>query len=160
MLHCGGNDLGRIAIKKLRLCVKQILKHIDYNFHAKVIWSEILPRRAWRYSDNALAMESCRKRINNYTSNQVVKSNGFYVKHPDMQETTQAYYVNDGVHLTLLGNCIFLNQLSSAIQAFQTGGVFYFKQCMCPRWVPLLSGNPFSASLCQKCRSLLAVAPT
>lgn len=127
LLHCGGNDLGRTPIKKLRLCVNEILTHIDSNFHAKVIWSEMLPRRAWRYSDNALAMESSRTRLNNYISNRVVKGKGFCIKHPDMQETTPAYYANDGVHPTFLGNCIFLNQLSSAIQAFLASGVTYFK---------------------------------
>jgi hypothetical protein len=121
ILHCGGNDFGRIPVKELRAFIDNILQYINTNFKARVIWSEILPRRTWRYSSNNAAMESVRKRFNSYAATKVIKQNGFYIKHPDLQETSDAFYLPDGVHLTFLGNCIFLNQISSALQAFQSG---------------------------------------
>lgn len=121
LLHCGGNDFGHIPVRQLRAFIDNIIQYINTHFKAKIIWSEILPRRIWRYSSNNAAMEAVRKRFNSYAATRVVKQNGFYIKHPDLQETSDALYLPDGVHLTFLGYCIFLNQISSALQAFQAG---------------------------------------
>jgi len=127
LIHCGGNDLGKIPLLKLRGLFNDLLQYILDNFDAKVIWSEILPRKCWRYSENSLAMEEARKRINGHAANKVINSGGFYIKHPDLKDTTPAYYEDDGVHLTFLGNCFFLNQLSAAVEAYQTKGTVYFE---------------------------------
>jgi len=127
MLHCGGNDIGRISVARLRFHVSRILKFIEHNFNARVVWSEILPRKVWRYSANNNAMEAVRKRLNNFAATQTIRRNGFYVKHPDLKDLEDALYIVDGVHLTFLGNCIFLNQLSSAFLVFKSGKSVCFK---------------------------------
>ena len=69
LIHCGGNDLGHISIRKLRLVTNKLFKFLRTSFpHSKVIWSCILPRMKWRYSDNSLAMETQRKRLNSCAS--------------------------------------------------------------------------------------------
>ena len=127
LIHCGGNDIGRVPIKRLRSYIDILVKHLRDNFRARIIWSEILPRNVWRYSDNRRAMESARLRLNNYAANRFIANEGFYVKHPDLQEVAGGCYVEDGVHLTLLGNCILLNQWASAVDEFRAKGSVCFK---------------------------------
>jgi len=122
--------LGKILLLKLlklREHFNDLLQYILDNFNANVIWSEILPRKCWRYSENSVAMEEARKIINGHAANKVINCGGFYIRHPDLRDTTPAYYEDDGVHLTLLGNCFFLNQLSAAVEAYQTKGTVYFE---------------------------------
>jgi hypothetical protein len=42
----------------------------------KIVWSQILPRFSWRYSDNFEAMERSRRRLNNCIASCVLKSGG------------------------------------------------------------------------------------
>ena len=72
MLHCGGNDFGKTAVKKLRECLDEIVRYVHDNFDVQIIWSEVLPRTRWRHSDNLKAMESVRRRFNNYAANRIV----------------------------------------------------------------------------------------
>ena len=73
LLHCGGNDFGRIAIKRLRFLLDEILEYIRKNFNAMIVWSEVLPRSCWRHSDDNNAMESVRRRFNNYAAHNIVQ---------------------------------------------------------------------------------------
>jgi hypothetical protein len=58
ILHFGGNDLGCIGLKS-RLHIDFIINFINDNFHnCKIMWSQILPRTSWRYSDNLAAKEN------------------------------------------------------------------------------------------------------
>ena len=118
LLHCGGNDLGKISLHRMRFLLDAILTFIHINFNVKVIWSEVLPRSCWRYSDNCAAMEKGRRRFNNYAAHKIVQGGGLFIKQVDLQECSPALYKNDGVHLTFLGNCIFLNQWASALEDF------------------------------------------
>ncbi len=127
IIHCGGNDIGRVPLYKLRLCIDNILAYINKEFRVSVVWSEILPRTAWRYSVNALAMEATRRRLNSYAANKFVTCSGLYIKHPDLKDASGAFYLADGVHLSLLGNCMFLNQLSAALEAFRAGDIGCFE---------------------------------
>ena len=49
-----------------------------------IIWSQILPRLKWRYSENQTAMHECRYRINNSIASFVTKLGGHYIKYPDI----------------------------------------------------------------------------
>ena len=47
-----------MSIRKIRLAVKQLLEYISQQFpNVHIIWSLILPRLSWRYSQNSNAME-------------------------------------------------------------------------------------------------------
>lgn len=127
VLHCGGNDFGRTPLKQLRSCIDDIITFVAENFQAKLVWSEILPRNSWRYSNNHVAMEAMRQRFNSYAASRIISNGGFYIKHPDLRITSDAYYLPDGVHLTFIGNLLFLAQLSSALHAFQLGQTVCFR---------------------------------
>jgi len=120
LIHCGGNDIGLSSLHVLRYCVDNILHDIHRHWpFAKVIWSEILPRRVWRYSNNAVAMDRVRQRLNNYAATKVCRAGGSYIKHADLRSVDNQLFGSDGIHLTALGNDIFLNELSAQLEAIK-----------------------------------------
>ena len=52
VIHIGGNDIGASKVGHLRN-VKNILNWVARNLpNTLIIWSQILPRINWRYSEN------------------------------------------------------------------------------------------------------------
>ncbi|VDI46532.1 Hypothetical predicted protein [Mytilus galloprovincialis] len=119
ILHCGGNDIGNVPCGAL-------LYHIEFKIaimsqmlpNCSLIWSSIFPRRSWRYSSDDHAMEVTRKRINRGVRSYILKHGGYVIKYPDFDDRHPALYSDDGVHLSFIGNDIFLNQIQSAIETF------------------------------------------
>ena len=65
VIHAGGNDIGRIPTGSLRKYICAVLTYLKVFLPGTVIvWSCILPRLKWRHSDNTVAMEDARARIN------------------------------------------------------------------------------------------------
>ena len=83
-----------------------------------VIWSSMLPRRSWRFSNNDRPMEITRKRINRGIRSYMLKYKGYVVKYPDCDDRHLGLFLDDGVHLLFIGNGIFVNQLQSAFETF------------------------------------------
>lgn len=125
LLHCGGNSLGRTPLKIIRELIDDVVRFINENFSCTIIWSEILPRSSWRYSSNIQAMETARRRVNSYAATRIIANKGCYIKHNDLREVTPLYYMEDGVHLTRQGNCLFLDRLSVALHAYINRNVQY-----------------------------------
>jgi len=124
MIHCGGNDLGKTPISKLRIVVSQILEHIGSLFpSAKIIWSEILPRTNWRYCKNTLAMERARRRLNNFAANAVISLGGCYLAHTDFKSSNSELLSSDGVHLSDIGYSIFINNIACGLNNFLCNGM-------------------------------------
>ena len=116
VLHCGGNDLGHTDLKTLRKYVSEVFQFLLQIFPTvKIIWSEILPRRVWRYSENKAAMEAARKRINRFAGKLAIKSRGSYLRHPVLCQVQLNFLKNDGVHLNTIGNELFIKQLRKGI---------------------------------------------
>lgn len=125
ILHCGGNDLGRICIGDLRCEMKSQLKDISQMLpKTKIIWSQILPRKTWRYSENNMAMERCRFRLNNSAATEAIRMGGGYIKYPDIKLSEESLWSNDGVHLSAIGNELLLNTLQSALEKMALKGQF------------------------------------
>lgn len=116
LLHCGGNDLGRLSLVRIRSLLDDIINFINLNFRCKIVWSQLLPRAAWRYSDNHGAMDSNRKRVNSYAAKRIIMGGGFYIRHPDLGKVTPSLYNEDGIHLSFHGNCLFLERLSLGLR--------------------------------------------
>nr|XP_022306277.1 uncharacterized protein LOC111112779 isoform X3 [Crassostrea virginica] len=111
LIHCGGNDLGKLSVRRIRVVAKLLLLFIRTNFqNIKVIWSFILPRLQWRTSASLKAMEKARKRVNSHIATTVLQSGGAIIRHTDIKPDP-ALFAQDGVHLSSLGNSIFLNSL-------------------------------------------------
>ena len=122
LIHCWGNDLGHISIRKLRLVTNKLFKFLRTSFpHSKIIWSCILPRMKWRYSDNSRAMETQRKRLNSCASNLALRYGGAVIRHPDIK-LDPIFFCDDGVHLSKFANSIFLNTIQGGLETLLTKG--------------------------------------
>lgn len=81
--------------------------------NTKFIWSQILPRRSWRYiSDNVIA-NKMRTRINSCLGTDFIKNGGGYLKFPDIDQNS-IYFSSDDCHLSLLG----YDTISGAVYTF------------------------------------------
>ncbi|XP_063426546.1 uncharacterized protein LOC134710223 isoform X3 [Mytilus trossulus] len=119
ILHCGGNDIGNVPCGALLYHVKFTIAILSRMLpNCSLIWSSILPRRSWRYSSDDHAMEVTRKRINRGVRSYILKHGGYVIKYPDFDDCHPALYSGDGVHLSFIGNDIFLNQIQSALETF------------------------------------------
>ncbi|XP_063410045.1 uncharacterized protein LOC134693232 isoform X2 [Mytilus trossulus] len=119
ILHCGGNDIGNVPCGALLYHVKFTIAILSRMLpNCSLIWSSILPRRSWRYSSDDHAMEVTRKRINRGVRSYILKHGGYVIKYPDFDDRHPALYSDDGVHLSFIGNDIFLNQIQSALETF------------------------------------------
>lgn len=118
ILHLGANDIGDIKIGYLRNHLKVIINWLQRKLPATtIIWSQILPRLKWRYSHDSDAMEKARYRLNNSIATHVMNLGGLYIRYPDIK-SDRVFLESDGVHLTKLGNNIFLNTIQGALEYF------------------------------------------
>ena len=92
-----------------------------------LIWSAILPRLTWKYSDNNDRMEKCRRRLNRSMGLHMVRHGGYYIKYPEIK-ADRRFLKTNGVHLTKIGNQVFLNILQGTIEQFvksKVGGLTF-----------------------------------
>ena len=110
--------MGNVKVGYLRNRIKNCINTLSQKIpQTKIVWSQILPRLKWRYSDNMKAMEAARVRINSTIATFVIKNGGHYIKYPDILPS-ELFIQPDGVHLSDLGNNIFLNTLQGALESF------------------------------------------
>ena len=92
----------------------------------------IFPRRSWRYSANTKAMEQARRRINRSFKGYVLNNGCYVIRHQDLEDGHKAVFDNDGIHLSFLGNDIFINAIQGGLEQFvmypQTG--LYLLSCI------------------------------
>jgi hypothetical protein len=69
-------------------------------------------------SYNDRAKETTRKRINRGIRSYILKYWEYVVKYPNFDDCHPGLFLDDGVHLSFIGNDIFLNQLQSAFETF------------------------------------------
>lgn len=125
LLQIGGNDIGKVRLGLLQLQLKQFLAWLCQQLpQTKIIFSQILPRSEWRYSGDKPAMDRCRRRLNSTMATYLIKRGGYYVHYPDIK-CNNDFFQKDGVHLTDLGNDVYLNIIQGAIETFITQGVVH-----------------------------------
>lgn len=123
IIHLGGNDLVSLSQWKLIRMIHSDIRYVHSLFpESFLVWSDILPRLHWRGKestpDNLRAMDLKRKRVNRAGHLAVkVSPKGRYIAH-DIDTRTQGLLKNDGTHLTLVGNRIFLLAFEEAIRQF------------------------------------------
>ena len=123
VLHVGGNDLGKIKVGFLRNELKNTIRKLSELLPStKFIWSQILPRLKWRFSKKNDCMDKARLRINNSISSFVIRKGGHCIRYPDIVPDHR-FFNEDGVHLTDLGNEVFLNTLQGAFETFVKYGI-------------------------------------
>jgi hypothetical protein len=60
---------------------------------------------AMRYSEDIETMETCRRRLNSTVATFLIHKGGYYIHYPDIKPSR--IFLEDGVHLTNLGNECF-----------------------------------------------------
>lgn len=116
VIHVGGNDLGNentyVLCDKLREFMSWLAKIMPTTV---LVWSQMLPRSQWRNSKDLKAMEKSRVRVNTSIASYLTKSSGCYIRYPDIK-ANHIFLKEDGVHLSGLGNDVFLNTLQGGIE--------------------------------------------
>ena len=119
LIHCGGNDIGIDPCGKLLFNLKFAVYVISKMLPGSmIVYSNILPRRTWRYSNNTDAMERTRKRLNRGLRTYLLQNNSYAIAHPYFDDSYSALYDDDGVHLSFIGKDIFINTIQEALFQF------------------------------------------
>lgn len=127
VIHCGGNDIGEFPILEIRRLARSAIEFLNQILpNTVIIWSQILPRSNWRYSTDCTAMDTARIRLNNSAATQCIHLGGSYIKYPDLKVVKHALWSSDGVHLSKLGNEIFLNGIQGGLESIISYGVTYY----------------------------------
>lgn len=128
VIHIGGNDIGETRLGLLNRNLKKFMNWLAVKMpNCKIVWSAILPRLNWRSSLKLKSMDNCRRRLNSSVASHLISKGGFYIKYPDFK-ADHRFLKEDGVHLTKLGNQIFLNTIQGAIEQFvksNSGGLTF-----------------------------------
>ena len=118
VLHVGGNDIGQLPLKQLRKDMLTLLNELYMLLPNTIfIWSQILPRLQWRNEISHRALEKCRVRLNSFAATKVLQEGGRYIRYPEIVEEDTGLFC-DGVHLSHVGNDIFLYRIHQALQIF------------------------------------------
>lgn len=119
VIHCGGNSIGLQSLKKLQIEMKSLLRKIHTLMpNTLLIWSDILPRQSWRHMLSNIAAENGRQRINCSLGSFVRRVlQGALIMHPDIKPDQTKLFC-DGVHLSNLGNSLFINSIKAALTKF------------------------------------------
>lgn len=111
-VHCGGNDLGRHSTVFIMNTLERILITLNRTFpETKIVFSQILPRTKWRFSNNTKAMEHARRRINSFMRGKTRLFGGCFLNH----NIKKCHLDVDGVHLADSGNDLFVRKFSECI---------------------------------------------
>ena len=105
IIHCGANDIGQEPCGKLLHEMKVSFINLIWYIvpGCTIIFSQMLPRLSWRYSDNVEKMERTRKRINKGVRSFLYKRRCYVIKHPDFDDKLKTMFSDDGVHLSFIG---------------------------------------------------------
>lgn len=102
IMHLGGNDLGTDSPTDLLASVKKDLTSMRSIFpQCLLVWSDILPRRVWRHSEDSLEVDLVRATINRRVHSIIAELGGTALTHDNLRcGTDTGLYRPDGVHLS------------------------------------------------------------
>lgn len=114
VIHCGGNSIGQTSVLDLRDQIRSDLSQIQSMLPAtRLIWSQILPRRAWRYNTDSKPLNLAAIRLNNFAASRCIEMGGEYIKYPELAWYEEDLFLEDKVHLSPIGNDMFLYWLQA-----------------------------------------------
>lgn len=118
VIHCGGNDLGEKRSLQLASDMKRDMQDLHRRFPKMVIvLSAIIQRLCWG-SLHPRKIDRARKRVNKYMTFFLDEINGNMVHHHQIVYNNYDLFHQDQVHLSRLGNDIFLNDISEHLRAW------------------------------------------
>lgn len=116
LVHCGGNDLGKTKSIHLAARIKQDLQDLHRKYpEMKIIFSTITQRNLWR-SAQPQKIEKARRFINSVMASFISCIDGAIVHHRQIKRRHPGHFLPDLVHLTPLGNDIFLNNIAQCLK--------------------------------------------
>ncbi|XP_054843130.1 uncharacterized protein LOC129334818 [Eublepharis macularius] len=117
VVHLGGNDLGMLQGRALSAQAQADLRLIAERWPGVlIIWSAMVPRLVWREAGCRQAIERARMKANRAIQKALEGGLGVYLPHPRIRAEVPGLYRGDGVHLSELGNQIFLDDLRQGLQ--------------------------------------------
>lgn len=98
VVHIGCNDLGNISLCHLHYQLVKFMSWLSNQLsETTLIWSQILSRLKWRYSENTDIMDKYRRRLNSSIGAYMIRHGGCYFRYPDIT-TTHEFISTDDVH--------------------------------------------------------------
>ena len=85
-----------------------------------IIWSDILPRAAYRGAISNAKVEKSRKSLNNAMKLYMPRINGEVIHHKNIQWDAHHLYRRDGVHLNDMGNDVMLGNITQTMERIIT----------------------------------------
>lgn len=93
LIHLGGNDLGLLKGKALVLQAREDLCVIQRRLPGMtIVWSAMVPRRAWRNARHLGAVEKVRKKVNREFQVCLEKGLAHYLPHPVLSPLDGSLY--------------------------------------------------------------------
>ena len=105
ILHMGANDIGTMSNRDISSSLLSMRDAISRTFPGcEVVISELVYRKRYRGCSDASAMDRCRRRVNTDLHKHAA---GWVILHRNL-DGTEGQLLVDGVHLTHIGNCLFI----------------------------------------------------
>ncbi|XP_062986094.1 uncharacterized protein LOC134401275 [Elgaria multicarinata webbii] len=117
LIHLGGNDMGVLTGKALILQAIADFQLIRQRWPGiLILWSCIIPRQNWRAGRNPRALDRASQKVNSEIYKHLLKHGDVSIQHPSIIKSRRELYRSDGVHLSDLGNDLFLLDLQRGLQ--------------------------------------------
>ena len=118
IVHIGTNDLVEVDEFSIRQRIALTMKRCRDVFPATcIIWSDILPRVFYFGARSQMSIERKRRAVNRWARSQGRRLGVSILHHPQFTWTETSLYRYDGIHLSPLGNGIFIANLLLAIRS-------------------------------------------
>ena len=119
LLHVGTNDLIRTPVQEIQWLVQQLVKEIyELIPHVSIIWSEILPRLAYRGARDQVKVNIARKTLNRRVRAIMGRCGGHIIRHAEFNASRTELFRKDGIHLSPDGNDLLVNNFTEGLRFF------------------------------------------
>ncbi|XP_042299830.1 uncharacterized protein LOC121917774 isoform X1 [Sceloporus undulatus] len=116
LIHLGENDLVRMPGLQLVGRMTSDLHQLRRRFpQATILWTRLLPRRAWPGARSESAINAARRHVNRDITRNLAWIGGRAVSHRDIRVELPDLFRGDGVHLSPRGCDLYLDEMSRAI---------------------------------------------
>ena len=119
VLHLGANDITTVRCSHLRNCMRGDILLMNETFpETKVVISAMIQRCNWASDIDLKKIENKRKTLNRFLRRLAAYIGGGFVPHEDLRADTLGFYFHDGIHLSDVGNDLFLMGIRDALEKY------------------------------------------